>query len=306
MTTNVIEVTGLVKTYKKTNALDHVTLNVRKGAIFGLIGPNGAGKSTFMKMLCGIIHESEGSLKLFGKEPESDPYVYRRIGALIENAGLYPGLNAFDNLKLKSLSMGCTDDKRIYELLDICELQDTKKKKVKNFSLGMKQRLGIAMALLGEPELLILDEPTNGLDPQGINDMRNILFKLNIEKQMTILISSHILEELSKIATDYAILKKGKLVECISKEELQERCKECFKLVVNNARAAIVCLEETLGIQEYEILPDQVICLYDHYENPSHIARLLLDHSIEVYEMSAHKQDLETYFLKKSGDENDQ
>lgn len=303
MQTNVLEIKDLVKTYKNFNAVDHITLTVPKGSIFGLIGQNGAGKSTMMKMISGLTQKSEGMITLFGHDPKEDPLVYRRIGALIEAAGLYPSLNAYDNLKLKSLSLGIADEAVIQELLEICDLTATGKKKVKNFSMGMKQRLGIAMALLGNPELLILDEPTNGLDPQGINDIRRLLVKLNTERHMTIMISSHILEELSKIATNYAIIKKGKLIECLSDEELQNRCKDCFRIRVDDQKRTATVLEENCGVEEYEVLPDQMIQLYDHYEDASRIAEELVKHGVKIYEMYEHKQSLETYFLKRSGDE---
>lgn len=302
MQKNAIELTGLVKTYKNFHAVDHITLSIPKGSIFGLIGQNGAGKSTMMKMISGLTQKTSGSIKLFGHDPHEDPFVYRRVGALIENAGLYPALNAYDNLKLKSLALGIGNDEEIRNLLDVCNLNMTGKKKVKNFSMGMKQRLGIAMALLGNPELLILDEPTNGLDPQGINDIRKLLVKLNTERHMTIMISSHILEELSKIATNYAIIKKGKLIECLSDEELQNRCKDCFRIRVDNQKHAVTVLEESCHVKEYEVLPEQIIHLYDHYEDASLIAESLIKQGVKIYEMYEHKQSLETYFLKRSDD----
>lgn len=303
MNTNVLEVVDVVKSYKNFHAVDHINLQIEKGSIFGLIGENGAGKSTLMKMISGLAMKSQGEIRLFGKNPQSDPYVYRRIGTLIENSGLYPALNAYDNLKLKSLSMGCYQEKKIYELLDLCDLRKAGKKKTKHFSMGMKQRLGIAMALLGDPEFLILDEPTNGLDPQGIREIRELLLKLNKERGMTILISSHILEELGKVATNYGIIKNGKMVECISKDDFLEKCKDCLKLQVSDTNRAVACLEETCQIHDYEVLPEQILYLYDGYDHPEQIARTLILHDIDIYQMNYHKQSLESYFLKKSGDE---
>lgn len=305
MSEYVLEVNDLTKTYKHFNALDHVSLTIEQGAIYGLIGQNGAGKSTMMKIISGISHPSSGSFKLFDHKPEEDSYLYRRIGVLIENAGQYPSLNAFDNMKMKSLSMGCYQKKKVLELLKLCGLENTGTKKTKHFSMGMKQRLGIAMALLNDPQFLILDEPTNGLDPQGIREIRNLLLKLNKEQGMTILICSHILEELSKIATHYAIIKKGQLVECLTRDELFEKCKDCFELCVSDSSKAVLCLEQKFNITSYEVLPNNIIHVFEHYEEPEKIVRELILNEIDVYEMGMHKQSLEAYFLKKSGDEND-
>ena len=299
----VLEVYDLTKTYKGFHANDHISLRIPKGSIFGLVGPNGSGKSTLMKIVGGLAYPSGGSIKLFEQDPKQDSMVYRRIGTLIENAGFYPSMNAYDNMKLKSLAMGCFQENRNKELLKVCDIHTTGKKKVKHFSLGMKQRLGIAMALLGEPEFLILDEPTNGLDPQGISDIRTLLLKLNKERGMTILISSHILEELGKIATHYAFIKQGKLLECITKEELQEKSKDFCCLKVNDTQRASVILEEICGITSYEVLPQQCIHIYKSYEYPQQIAKALIQQDVELYEMSVHKQSLEEYFLKESGDQ---
>ena len=305
MNTNVLDIVDVVKAYKDFNAVNHISLHIEKGSIFGLIGENGAGKSTLMKMIGGLALPSQGKIHLFDQDPKQDPYVYRRIGTMIENSGLYAALNAYDNLKMKSLAMGCYQEEKIYELLDLCDLRKVGKKKIRHYSMGMKQRLGIAMALLGNPEFLILDEPTNGLDPQGIREIRELLIKLNKEQGMTILISSHILEELSKIATNYGIIKHGKLVECISKEELMEKCKDSLKIRVSDANKAVACLEEYCDIHTYEVMPQHVIYIYDDYEHPEQIARTLILHDIDIYQMNFHKQSLETYFFKKCGDEDD-
>lgn len=305
MSDYVLEVIDLTKTYKHFKALDHVSLTIEKGSIYGLIGQNGAGKSTMMKIICGLSHPSGGKFKLFGHEPDEDSYLYRRIGTLIENPGQYLSLNAFDNMKMKSLSMGCFQKKKVLELLKLCGLENTGSKKVRHFSMGMKQRLGIAMALLNDPQFLILDEPTNGLDPQGIREIRNLLIKLNKEQGMTILVCSHILEELSKIATHYAIIKKGQLVECLTSDELYEKCKDCFELSVSDSGKSVSCLEQKFNIINYEVLPNNCIHVFEHYEEPEKIVRELVMNEIDVYEMGIHKQSLEAYFLKKSGDEND-
>lgn len=301
---NVVETKQISKTYQSVYALHQVTIHIPKGSIYGLIGRNGAGKSTLMKLICGQIHESEGSLCLFGNDPKKDVYAYRRIGSLIEHAGYYPSLNAFDNMKIKALAMGCLDEGQIVELLQLCGLAQTGKKHVKHFSMGMKQRLGIAMALLGHPELLILDEPTNGLDPHGIREIRSLLLKLNQEKGMTIVISSHILEELSKIASYYAIIKDGQVLEELSREELRERCRDFICLSTANPAKATALLEETLGLVNFEVVEDDIIHIYDELDI-TEIITLLVSHQIMIKEVYQHKQDLEDYFLQKSGERHD-
>lgn len=221
----IVSTENLTKTYKKVNAADSVNLHINKGDIYGFIGRNGAGKTTTLKMLCGLANPTSGTFSLFGKSYEEvlATNAFSKIGCLVEEPGLYGSMTAFDNVYLKCLSAGISDKEYARELLRLVDLADTGKKKAKSFSLGMKQRLGIAIALVGDPELLILDEPTNGLDPQGIMEIRETIQKLNQEKGITFIISSHILEELSKIATRYGIIDKGHLLEELSAEELKNK-----------------------------------------------------------------------------------
>lgn len=298
---NIVETYAISKQYRETIAVNEVTLAIPQGSIFGLIGQNGAGKSTLMKIICGQIHETNGSIRLFENDPKKDPLIYRRIGALIEQSGYYPSMSAMDNMKIKALALGCYDQEQLEGLLKICGIADTKKKKVKKFSLGMKQRLGIAMALLGNPELLVLDEPTNGLDPQGVREIRSLLLKLNQEQGITILISSHILEELSKIATDYAIIKEGCILEQLSKEELAQHCKDYIVLKTAQPEKAVALLEDVMQLKQYDVIENDVIRLYE-YTQISKIIDVLVHHGIKIHEVYEHKQDLEDYFLKKSGD----
>lgn len=303
MAENILEVYELTKMYNHFTALDHISITIEKGAVYGLIGQNGAGKSTLMKLISDLAHPSSGSFKLFGHVPNDHPYVYRRVGVLIENSGLYPSLNAFDNMKMKSLAMGCFNRAKILDLLALCGLKDCGSKLTKNFSMGMKQRLGIAMALLNNPEFLILDEPTNGLDPQGILEIRNLLIKLNREQGLTLLISSHILEELSKIATHYAIIKNGRLVECLTSDELFEKCKDCLEIHVDDSSKAVLCLEQQCGVINYNVLAKNVIHIYDHYDKPEIIVKELVIRDVLVYNITMNKLSLEDYYLKKCGDE---
>lgn len=280
MNTNIVDIQHVSKCYHNFHALDDVSLQIKQGAIYGLIGRNGAGKSTLMKCMCGLSNASAGDIQLFGHELHEDRFLSRRIGVLIENAGIYTNLSAYENLKIKSLAMGCFDETTLQELLQLCGLSDAKKKKVGKFSMGMKQRLGIALALLGNPEFLILDEPLNGLDPQGILYMRNLLLKLNQERGITMVISSHILGELAKIATHYGILKDGKLIESLSNEQLLKQCQDYMEIKVDNVDKAVVCLEKELLIKQYEVLPDNTLHIYDELD-ASVYAQVLLQHDIK-------------------------
>lgn len=220
---------------------------------------------------------------------------------LIEQAGIYPNFTAYENMKLKANYLGVIDpDLKIRELLALFHLEEQKKKKIKQFSMGMKQRLGIAMALLGNPDLLILDEPINGLDPEGILEIRQMLKRFNEENRITMIISSHILGELSKIATDYGIIKDGKLIEQISAKELEAKCNDYIHLKTPDTKRAVVALEEKLGIRHYEIRPDGEIRIY---ERNNQISKVLLEQGIVVEELFRHQQDLERYFLELMGGE---
>lgn len=296
----VVRTMSLSKKYQGKNAVDHVTMTVKQGAIYGFIGRNGAGKSTTLKMLCGLAKPTSGDIQIFGTTLQNT-VTRKRIGMLIEQAGVYPNFTAYENMKLKANYLGVIDpDLKIRELLALFHLEEQKKKKIKQFSMGMKQRLGIAMALLGNPDLLILDEPINGLDPEGILEIRQMLKRFNEENRITMIISSHILGELSKIATDYGIIKDGKLIEQISAKELEAKCNDYIHLKTPDTKRAVVALEEKLGIRHYEIRPDGEIRIY---ERNNQISKVLLEQGIVVEELFRHQQDLERYFLELMGGE---
>ena len=253
-------------------------------------------------MLCGLAFPTQGSIRIFGQSP-SQENVRKRIGVLIESPGLEPGRSAYENMYLKACFMGIVEpDKEIRELLTLTGLNPDNKKLVKRYSMGMKQRLGIAMALLGGPDLLILDEPINGLDPEGMSQLRSVLVGLNEKKGVTILVSSHILGELSKMATRYGIIKDGILVKEISKEELEGECKDYLYLKTSDSQMAAVLLEEKLGIQNYEVRPEGEIRIYQKGE-PGEITRVMAAAGISVYAIYGHQQDLEGYFLDLMGKE---
>ena len=223
----VLRTRELTKSYNQTAVVNKVNISVAKGDIYGLIGKNGAGKTTLMKMVCGLAEPTYGEIDLF--ESGTVKEERKRIGCMIEQPVLYPDMTARDNLIYYNKLMGIKGNSNIDEILELVGLAGTQKKKTKQFSLGMKQRLSIAIALLGYPDLLILDEPINGLDPTGIIEIRELILRLNREQNITIVISSHILGELSKIATRYGVIETGNLVEEFSKEELEQRCKTCIK-----------------------------------------------------------------------------
>lgn len=295
----VLKTENLTKTYGNHRAVNSVSMHVRKGDIYGFIGKNGAGKSTFMKMVAGLAAPDEGQIELFGSTDIEKQRM--RIGSLIETPGLYHGMTAAENLEVYRRAYGITNRKIVKETLDLIGLGDTDKKKVGKFSMGMKQRLGIAIALLRSPDFLILDEPINGLDPMGIREIREFLTVLNRDKNVTMIISSHILGELSKIATVYGIIRDGELVEEFDAKELAVRCRRCQKLVVNNVERAVNVLEEQLRIKEFDVPEKSVIRIFEHLEDSVKINQSLSMAGIEIQESYLTGQDLEGYFMELIG-----
>ena len=285
------------KKYTNYYAVDKVSISIKKGEIYGLIGENGAGKSTLMKMIAGLVEPSEGSIELFGNfVPQAERY---RIGCVIESPALYAELTAKQNLEVFRNAYGLSSKESVQQILKQVGLSQYENKIVKKFSLGMKQRLAIGIALLGNPDFLILDEPINGLDPTGIQDMRNFLLKLNREEHITIMISSHILGELSKIATKYGIIKNGKLIEEITAKELNEKCQCCLKIKASDTAQAAILIEKNLHTKNYEILSDNNIRIFEYVDNPGIVNSLLVNHGISVDECTVTKESLEDYFNEK-------
>lgn len=294
----------LTKRYKDQTALDQVNLDVRKGDIYGLIGQNGAGKSTLLRIVTALAWPTSGAVSLFGESSESGLIEARkRVGAIIEGPTLLPEMTARDNLEVHRLLRGIPGKACISKTLALVGLEDTGKKKARNFSLGMKQRLGLAIALLGDPELLILDEPTNGLDPKGIVELRELIKKLNREMGITIVISSHILGELYQMATKYGIIHKGKLLEQITHEELHEKCKRHLRIRVDDASKAAAVLERELGTKDYEVLQDGTIKLYSLFRDVRRVSMALTSNDLVLEYFAPGGDDLETYFTKRVGGE---
>lgn len=295
----VLKTEKLTKIYGKHAVVNEVSMHVKKGDIYGFIGKNGAGKTTFMKMVCGLAAPASGNMELFGK---TDLEVQRkRIGALIENPGVYPNMTAYENLDIVRRNFGIVDKKCVSKMLEFVGLSDAGTKKVKAFSMGMKQRLGIAISLLRNPDFLVLDEPINGLDPEGIKEIRDLLLKLNKERNVTILISSHILGELSKLATRYGIIRDGILIDEFDAESLTERCKRCLKIVVDDVGLASNILEESLGIYNYDVLENHVIRIFEKLEETAMVNHILVMGGVALTESYLAGQDLEGYFMDLLG-----
>lgn len=290
----------LTKKFKTQLAVDHVTLHIGRGEIYGLIGKNGAGKTTFLKMICGLSSPTGGDILLMGYRGLERKKVISRIGTLIEAPGLYPDLSAYDNLKLKCICVGIRKKGYIQNILDIVGLSDVGKKKVGHFSLGMKQRLGIGMALVGEPDLLVLDEPINGLDPEGIAEIREILLTLNRDRSLTMVISSHILEELSKIATKYAIIDEGRLIGELSREELDAACSEHIEIKMDHAYPALPVLD-ALGFHDYRVIDEHTIHILERLDESSTITMELSKQGIYIHTISVINESIEEYFLRLTG-----
>ena len=300
----VLKTHNLTKIYGKQVSNNNINITVRKGDIYGLIGRNGAGKSTFMRMITGLSHRTSGDIELFGKSSSRELDEARGfIGSLIETPAFYPDMTARENLEVSRLVRDIAGKECIEEVLSLVGLKDTGKKKFKNFSLGMKQRLGIANALLGNPKLLNLDEPINGLDPMGIIEMRELLKKINKEKDITIIISSHILGELSELATCYGILNNGKLVEEITEEELSDRCRQYIDVSVDDISTTTTILEQDLNITDYEVLEGHKIKIFSNLDSIGIINSTLSKKGIIVDSIGLKGENLEEYFMSKVGGE---
>ena len=293
----VLRTDKLTKRFGAKCAVNGVSMQIRKGEIYGFIGKNGAGKTTLMRLVLGAAMPSGGDIELFGGEELSR--ARHRIGALLEYPCLYKGCSAYENLKRFSLLTGNTKDE-LLEILELVGLKNVGKKKVGKFSLGMKQRLAIGIALLGHPEFLVLDEPVNGLDPAGIKEIRDVILRLNREKGVTFLISSHLLDELSKIVTTYGIIKDGVLIEQISAEELEGRCRHHLKISVDDVQKALSLLSCITDLSSVKVEGNSLY-MYSLIDKSDRINRLFVRHGIRVSELKIQAASLEEYFLERMG-----
>lgn len=302
----IAEVENLTKAYGRITALKNVNLRVRRGEILGLVGDNGSGKSTFLKLLAGQVFPTEGEVRLFGAGTEQElARQRRRVGTMIEAPGFYPQLTVERNLEYYRIQKGIPGKELVKEVLQQIGLYDRRKTCGKQLSLGMKQRLGLGIALIGEPELLLLDEPINGLDPSGIIEMRETLHRLNSEKNITIILSSHILAELEQLADEYCFLDRGRLLKQISAEELAEECGSCIEIRVSDPELFAAKLEKRFPGQRYQVLPGQRIRIPGEQLEPEHCSSLAAENGITVSSLSVKKTTLEEYYmeLKKGGRE---
>lgn len=288
---------GITKVYRQTKALDNVGLTLERGRIYGLIGNNGAGKTTLMRIIMGLSFPTEGKISLFGEEdPKAVVRNRRRIGAMIENPIFNGNMTGACNLELLRVIHGIPGKEAVTASLSMLGLADKGNIAVRNYSLGMKQRLGIAGALLGKPELLVLDEPANGLDPSGIREIRKMLLALNHERQMTMLISSHYLEQLYQLATDYIILHHGKIIEQISQSQLTERCSRYVSIETDNPAAAVATLESNLEDIEIKVYPENEIRIFNFYGRTQQLSGELAAKRIAVRKIASVGISLEDYF----------
>lgn len=299
----VMELEGLTKTFGKKTAVDNFSLKIEKGHICGLIGPNGAGKTTIMRMMAALTEPDSGEMKFFGSTNLDE--ARSRMSFIIEEPYMEHSMTARENMQYLRFIRGVADESRIDKLLDFVGLKDVGKKKVGKFSLGMRQRLGIAMSLLAKPEFMVLDEPINGLDPEGIIDVRKMLLKLTEEERITILISSHILKELSELCTDYAIVNHGKLIEKLSHEELLLKTKTFIGLRTNDIGRTCTVLEGSLGIRNYKVSPENEIMIYERLEDLERISSIVTQNNLTITKINVEGESLEDYYIGKVGDQNE-
>lgn len=292
----VLQTDGLTKHFGKKAAVNGINLNVRRGDIYGFIGRNGAGKTTLIRMVAGLARPTSGSIRLF--EGDNLEEQRKKTGTMIENPAVFPHMTAKQNLEYYCILFGLNSKTTIDNMLTLVGLSGTGKKKAKNFSLGMKQRLAIAISLLGDPEFLMLDEPINGLDPSGIKEIRELILKLNKEREITILISSHILGELSKMATRYGVINNGVMVTEFTNEELQQRCKGELEIKVDNVIEAKKIISSIVNPVAIEVVDDNTLHIHEDMDKAGVINMELAKCGIIVNSSSIVGQDLEAYFMQ--------
>lgn len=292
----ILQTDQLTKSYGKFTALDHADMTVYRGDIYGLIGRNGAGKTTMMKLVARLAEPTEGSYSLFGKRGYAAEKEKRRIGSLIENPAFFGNLTAYQNLRYYCFQKGITDLKQIDEALELVRLTDVKNKKFRKFSLGMKQRLGIAFAVLDNPDLVILDEPINGLDPIGISELRDTFRKLNQERGITLIISSHILSELHAVANRFLFIDNGRVIKEITKQELDLECSRCIIVKTDDVKKTAIILESKLNITDYQVIDTEEIRIYDENAKTDELNKAIVRGGVNISQIYESGVSLEDYF----------
>lgn len=307
-----IETRGLGKTYLRRKVVGGLNMRVEQGDIYGFVGRNGAGKSTTMKMICGMIRPTAGEVRLFDRlavDPTGNVEHGEavRIGALVESPGLYPNMSAFENMRCKAIALGLVDGKaEIEQLLSIVGLSDAGRKRTEDYSMGMKQRLGLALAMLGSPDVLLLDEPMNGLDPEGVREVRNLIIRLNEQRGVTVVVSSHVLDQLGRIATRYGVINAGRMVCEMTADEVAQACGDYLVVRTAEPERTLALLAETYPNVVCTMLPDGTLRLQDAAReravlDAAMIGAFLAANNIPVYELRVHERDLEDYFLELMG-----
>lgn len=298
----VLQTKQLTKRYRDFTALDHADMKVYREDIYGLIGRNGAGKTTMMKLVTGLTEPTEGEYSIFGKTGSAAEKEKRRIGCLIENPAFFGNLTAYQNLRYYCYQKGITDLKQIDEALELVQLTDARNKKFRKFSLGMKQRLGIAFAVLDNPDIVILDEPINGLDPIGISELRDTFRKLSQERGITLIISSHILSELYAVANRFLFIDKGKVLKEVTKQGLDLECSRCLVVKTDDTKKTATILESKLGITDYKVIDMTEIRIYQENVSPKELNKTLIQNGIDVDGISEAGVSLEDYFKQLVGE----
>ncbi len=301
MTAFILDIKHISKNYRKTRALNNVSLNMQRGEVYGLIGRNGAGKTTLMRVISGLTHPDSGEIKLFGEAVQEKTSLFERIGVLIENPAVYPQLTAMENMKLLATAIGLQQKEQVPASLELVGLSPDSKKKVKHFSLGMKQRLGIAMAILNNPDILLLDEPANGLDPEGIIQMRRLFRQLAREKQIAVMISSHQLDELARVADRIGIIDHGEMIEEVSMAELIKRCQDKIVIQASEIDAVVNTLEREFKIQDFKVVDSETVELYEQLSELAEINRQLVQAGHQIRSIQMSQTTLESYFIDKIG-----
>lgn len=299
----ILETRALTKQYATVRAVNNVNMAIRAGEIYGFIGQNGAGKTTLIRMVTSLIHPTSGEVALFGHSDLKGLSAGRkRIGCIVEAPAFIPGMTAEQNLEYYRIQRGIPDKGAINRALETVKLTDTGKKRYREFSLGMKQRLGLALAIMGRPDFLILDEPINGLDPMGIIEFRSIIGDLNRNHGMTVLISSHILAELTQVATTFGVIHQGRLIKEFTHEQMDADTKRCISVRVDDSGKAAAILQEQLHTTEFEVLPGNELRIYAFLDNPSEITFTLSTNGVRVHSANELGVDLEDYFLAAIGE----
>lgn len=298
----VIDVKNLTKQYRKQVAVNQASFQIKKGSICGLIGPNGAGKTTIMKMLGGLVIPTAGEMSIFqSKTIQEQAKARERMSFMIETPYAKQELTAQENLEKQRLQKGIPNRERIREVLELVGLSEVGNKKIKEFSLGMKQRFGIANALMGKPEIMVMDEPINGLDPEGIVEIRELLMKVNREEDITVLISSHILSELSLMCDDYLFIHHGEMIKHLTGQELMDECRNYLHIHTDRDELALAILQEQLNVTRYEVKEDGSIDLFERLEDVATVSRTLFENGVIPIELRTGGESLEEYYMSMIG-----